>query len=118
MSQSSGPKKCLCGAINGLPVENVIFLQAISVRFIGLSIGFTMRVLNGPINNTVVQSLRVTDVEFVEYEGYHYEINGQTSITTTVEDTLKLLGTSTKAAEMLKTLMNNTILPYYDLKPL
>ncbi len=77
-----------------------------------------MRVLNGPINNIDVKSLRVTDAEFVEYEGYHYDITGDQGISGDMKSILERLKDATKAAKELKSFMNTTILPKYDLKPL
>ncbi len=97
----------------------LVFLsQTVSIKFTGVSIGLTVRVLDGPINNKTVHSLRVTDIAFVEYTGYNGEVTGAPQIEPTVKDVLKSLESADEAAKLLKTLMNDTILPNYDLTPL
>ncbi len=65
-----------------------------------------------------MESFRLTDVEFVEYTGYQGGLTDPQQISTTVEDVLKLLESADEAARLLKTLMNDNILPKYDLTPL
>ncbi len=96
----------------------IFLLQTVSIKFTGVSIGFTVRVLDGPIENKIVHSLRVTDVAFVEYTGFHGEVTGTPQIEKIVNDVFTKLNSATEAAALLKVLMNDTILPHYDLKPL
>ncbi len=99
-------------------IISIFYFQDLSFSFTGLSIGFTLRILDGPINKTVVQSARVTDVEFIEYAGYHTLITGDAGIKSTLTPILEKLKLRKEAADALKYLMNKTILPEYDLKPL
>ncbi len=62
--------------------------------------------------------MRITDDEFVEYEGFNGHANGEASLVNTLNNLISWLHNATIAAELLKDLMNDVILPTWDLTPL
>ncbi len=80
--------------------------------------GFTSQFLDGPINDTIVKTLRITDADFVEYEGFNGRATGDPSLVQILNDLIHWLHNATIAAELLKDLMNDVILPTWDLTPL
>ncbi len=80
--------------------------------------GFTAMFLNGPINDTIVESFRITDIEFIEYEGVSGHSTGDPTLKTIVDEAIHWLHNATIAAELLKGFLNDVYLPNWDLTPL
>ncbi len=74
--------------------------------------------LNGPINDTIVQSLRITDIDFIEYEGFRGHSTGDQALKLIADEAIVWLQNATIAADMLKSFLNDLYLPNWDLTPL
>ncbi len=62
--------------------------------------------------------MRITDADFVEYEGFSGYANGEASLVQTLNELIYWLQNATIAADLFKDLMNDVILPTWDLTPL
>ncbi len=88
------------------------------LSFTDLSVGFTTQFLDGPINDTIVKTARVTDIEFIEYSGFSGHASGDTPLVKILDDLIIWLHNATIAADLLRDFLNDVYLPNWDLTPL
>ncbi len=95
----------------------MLLLQNITISIDKLSVGFTLRFLNGPINNTVIHTLRVTDLRAVEYENFVGRCDGNSLLDWLLNFSLEFLQDGQQAADILKFLLNAFVFPAIDFPP-